>query len=1079
MAWYDTDWEYRIKLTIDHNDVDVDLADFPVSVFLNSSRVDWSHVQDDLDDIRFTSNDTETLLKFEIENYTVNNEAWLWVKVPVIASSVDTDFYMYYGNTGASSGEDATNVWDANFLMVQHLSDNTTSSTLDSTSNGNDGTKEGAGTPYEVAGKMGRAQNLTGDYIDCQSILNASVGTISLWMKPFTITGLNRPAENNGYLFFKWEEGTTDFVFIIYDGATKTSPSFDINQTDAWHHVVGTWDSSNLKLYVNGSYIGQTACGAVGSVAEDFEIGSHYVAPNDFDGGIIDEVRVSEVARNESWIKACYESESDDYLTFGSEEEQWLSGWRNRVKVTIDCNDVDADLTHFPVMIYLSTDSGRGSDDVTYIFDHLGSNSKKIAVTKNDGTTQLYVEIEKWDATAEEAVLWVSKSDWTIASGSDTEFYIYYDSTQSDNDAYVGVKESTPAKNVWDSNFKGVWHCDEAPSGANDTKDSTSNKRNLTAYHMESEDSISAKIGKGLIMDGGGGEYIGHHYTCPFNDVGYYTIEFWFKPDSTETQGTLYSLAQHGALRTADDEGIWELDILGDYIDNGTRVQNAGNACLYGDNQTALIDTWTHWVSHHDGGNNLWKTYSNGTIDINSAYTKDLTTADLYLKIGVMADSGFPFKGVVDEIRISDNRSAAWVKATYESGDDDFIDFGSFSPAYSVSLHTVDNDTNTLTETVVSMNNGTAYTKTVDSEGWANWTHINALTVNVSATWYGVTVNSTFTITMDSNKTVDVKCLVYLFNDDTQKVASNASVTSVGYASSVLTVRFSDSVDTYQMVSTGSSPTYVTNATYNLDVDYTTVLNVTHYANATLQVSWESWGDTYIKQSTDRLVSVDLTGNKLRMYVNDSAGSGTLKIYCGSRGNPQTDLGFTATSYNATSTVFTGTINFTSQVYCWVDWTTGTGPHPGNGNGGPGAPTSQLVVTIPRQRLTVTTGKPTSGNLSFTFDRSSLIYLEDVTFEKEWFTIQETLPLRISKADEGDKTVNLPLTIYVPADTPLALYEISCTLEISDGLVDHEIMGLLEFTVVAPISVPDIMPFIFIGVIALFLAGTFVLKKRK
>ena len=51
---------------------------------------------------------------------------------------------------------------------------------------------------------------------------------------------------------------------------------------------------------------------------------------------------------------------------------------------------VDSDLTHFPVLLYLSSSSGQGDDDITAIFDTLGSNSKKIAVTKDDGETHLH-----------------------------------------------------------------------------------------------------------------------------------------------------------------------------------------------------------------------------------------------------------------------------------------------------------------------------------------------------------------------------------------------------------------------------------------------------------------------------------------------------------------------------------------------------------------------------------------------------------------------------------------------------------------------------------------------------------------
>lgn len=140
-----------------------------------------------------------------------------------------------------------------------------------------------------------------------------------------------------------------------------------------------------------------------------------------------------------------------------------LIGWYKRVKLTIDHNDIDSALSDFPILIHLGTSVGRNSDDVSCVFDELLSddNRKKIAVTLGDGTTECYVEIEKWDDASEEAWLWVKVPD--ISADVDTELYLYYSRTHADNDAYVGDPGSTPAKNVWDSHFKGVWHLNDIP----------------------------------------------------------------------------------------------------------------------------------------------------------------------------------------------------------------------------------------------------------------------------------------------------------------------------------------------------------------------------------------------------------------------------------------------------------------------------------------------------------------------------------------------------------------------------------------------------------------------------------------
>ena len=103
----------------------------------------------------------------------------------------------------------------------------------------------------------------------------------------------------------------------------------------------------------------------------------------------------------------------------------WLTGWVKRLQITLDHNDIDAALTDFPHLIYLSASSGHSNKDVSCVFDELlgNANRKKIAVTLSDGTTECYVEIEKWDHANEQAWLWVKIPD--IDPDVDTVLYLY------------------------------------------------------------------------------------------------------------------------------------------------------------------------------------------------------------------------------------------------------------------------------------------------------------------------------------------------------------------------------------------------------------------------------------------------------------------------------------------------------------------------------------------------------------------------------------------------------------------------------------------------------------------------------
>jgi hypothetical protein len=68
-------------------------------------------------------------------------------------------------------------------------------------------------------------------------------------------------------------------------------------------------------------------------------------------------------------------------------KQKWLTGWANRTRIVINHNEVTNDLSNFPVLLHVSSSSGINAQNVTYIFDKVGSNSQKIAVTTLDNTS--------------------------------------------------------------------------------------------------------------------------------------------------------------------------------------------------------------------------------------------------------------------------------------------------------------------------------------------------------------------------------------------------------------------------------------------------------------------------------------------------------------------------------------------------------------------------------------------------------------------------------------------------------------------------------------------------------------------
>lgn len=116
-------------LTIDHVQVASGLSDFPVKVALTLNSLKTvahgGHAKNASGhDILFYADSGKlTPLSWEIEQYDgATGELVAWVNIPSVSSSVDTAFYMFYGGDEATFQSDATDVWDANYKGVYHLS---------------------------------------------------------------------------------------------------------------------------------------------------------------------------------------------------------------------------------------------------------------------------------------------------------------------------------------------------------------------------------------------------------------------------------------------------------------------------------------------------------------------------------------------------------------------------------------------------------------------------------------------------------------------------------------------------------------------------------------------------------------------------------------------------------------------------------------------------------------------------------------------------------------------------------------------------------------------------------------------
>ncbi|MDO8335549.1 MAG: DUF2341 domain-containing protein, partial [Candidatus Saccharibacteria bacterium] len=295
-----------------------------------------------------------------------------WVKVPTVATAADTDIYIYYGKSDATDGQDAINVWDANFKGVWHLPDGTTLTAYDSTTNVNHGSISGA--TAQSAGKVNGAANLDGvnDYINVGTNLdfgdNATY-TISAWVYLTTlqdsagvVSKLNSLRNGGPYVYVNIID-STGLLSTFINGSWRTSSSTGI-EINNWYRVVYKYDGSSINWFVNDtSYGSYTTSYTDASVDTSVFIGNWSTNDNKSVKGRIDEVRISSTARPAEWMKFEYYNmnEADNELSLASQEAVsfFNQGWLYRKKITIDHTYVDSDLTDFPLYVKLDP-SGSG-----------------------------------------------------------------------------------------------------------------------------------------------------------------------------------------------------------------------------------------------------------------------------------------------------------------------------------------------------------------------------------------------------------------------------------------------------------------------------------------------------------------------------------------------------------------------------------------------------------------------------------------------------------------------------------------------------------------------------------------------
>ncbi len=192
----------------------------------------------------------------------------------------------------------------------------------DTSGNGNDGAISGAAWKSAASCKIGSCLKFDGtdDYVSVASVSNLGTAgpiTVSAWIKPSDLGdgGIIGKYDNVGYNSYALWYGSGLLYFQVgSSGVFETKiTSAAVSSANVWYYVVGVYDKSNVKLYVDGKEVASASENrdigilnyypfCIGSVRYNCSGSSGYNETAEYFNGSVDDVRIYNYARTPKQI---------------------------------------------------------------------------------------------------------------------------------------------------------------------------------------------------------------------------------------------------------------------------------------------------------------------------------------------------------------------------------------------------------------------------------------------------------------------------------------------------------------------------------------------------------------------------------------------------------------------------------------------------------------------------------------------------------------------------------------------------------------------------------------------------------
>ena len=330
------------------------LTDFPVLVRLSPELNGFRYAKCKIPnggDLRFADSGGN-LIPHEIDTWNEGGESLVWVKVPTLTAA--TTITAYYGNSSPCAASTAR-VWDSGYVGVWHLGQSAlplTESTGVSRSFTASENKDK--TPFTgrfaSTGMVGGAVDFSEAVVterlragDNDNLDGFDSFTFEVWTKSdisggknVILSKRNHGISNFSYMMTHWNDNDGTCYFSVGHGDTSTQI---VKSTEmfpargAWAHsaVVRDTTAAANYVYLNGASknIGNNVTyDAVQMFSGSSELwlggGQGWSDTTNPFNGLIDELRISRVARSADWIKATHDTIAENgFTSYSSISDNW------------------------------------------------------------------------------------------------------------------------------------------------------------------------------------------------------------------------------------------------------------------------------------------------------------------------------------------------------------------------------------------------------------------------------------------------------------------------------------------------------------------------------------------------------------------------------------------------------------------------------------------------------------------------------------------------------------------------------------------------------------------------------------